>query len=537
MHSSSLPGPGRRSIVLLVGALFAVGIVARLLPLVDGSGRDLRQFPTEDGYLMMTIARHIALGQGMSTAEGLIPSNGTQPAFSLIEALCFALVGCDRRAGVLTIELVQLAIAMASAWALFALGRRVLGKRPWGRDAALVAAGAWFASSNVIPHSMNCLETGFYVLMVLLSVLHWHRFRQKTQPGDAARMGSAALAGALLGLTFWARIDAVFLIAALTLVHAASEWRRQRIRAGLLEALVAGSLAVAIASPWLLYGKIRFGSFMPVSGLAESGKGWFANLPLLPATLFRYLSVVVPVPHDLGSRLPVIAACSVLVLSAVVLFGRLSRRVQGDERWLLAVGSLFLLGLSAYYGLVFGAGHFLDRYLFPASPFLALLDLACVFAWAYMHKATRWLRPAGLMSAALLLMLVTSLGARGYARGREHMHFQVVDWAIRNVPGEAWIAAVQTGTLGFFHDRTVNLDGKVNPEALHMLRQDRIPDYVVSSRWGTERASIAYLLDWQGIAAWTGIAEIHSNFDLVVDDTGRNLAVFRRKGPSFLSVE
>jgi hypothetical protein len=135
-----------RRLGLLVATLFVVGAGLRLLPLVDGSGRVLRQFPTEDGYLMMTIARSVALDRGMSTAEGLIPSNGTQPAFNLIEALCFASVGGDRRAGVFAIELVQFCIAILDAWVLFALGRRVLRRRPWGRDAALAAAAVWFAS-------------------------------------------------------------------------------------------------------------------------------------------------------------------------------------------------------------------------------------------------------------------------------------------------------------------------------------------------------------------------------------------------------
>jgi hypothetical protein len=519
-----------RRLGLLVATLFVVGAGLRLLPLVDGSGRVLRQFPTEDGYLMMTIARSVALDRGMSTAEGLIPSNGTQPAFNLIEALCFASVGGDRRAGVFAIELVQFCIAILDAWVLFALGRRVLRRRPWGRDAALAAAAVWFASSNVVPHTMNCLETGFYVLMVLLSVLYWLRLWQAARVSETARLRQAALAGVLLGVTFWARIDAVFLIGALTVVHVASGWHWQRLRPRMLESLVAGSVATVLASPWLLYGKLRFGSFMPVSGMAESGKGWLANAPLLPATLFRYLTLVLPIPHQLSARVPVILSCSLVVLVWVALCVRIARRLVGAEGWLLATGSLFFLGLSAYYGLVFGAGHFLDRYLFPASPFLALLDLACVFSLLHAQGERRWLRIATLASSTLVLVLVIALGARAYRHGREHMHFQVVDWAMRNIPDAAWVGAVQTGTLGFFHDRTVNLDGKVNPEALAMLKADRIPEYVVSSRWGTEHASIQYLLDWQGIAAWSSIAEIRSNFDLIVDDPQANLAVFRRKG-------
>jgi hypothetical protein len=76
----------------------------------------------------------------------------------------------------------------------------------------------------------------------------------------------------------------------------------------------------------------------------------------------------------------------------------------------------------------------------------------------------------------------------------------------------------------------VNLDGKVNPEALAMrVGTDRIPEYVVDSRWGAAHQSIDYLLDWRGMAIWQSLPAIRSNFDLLVDDAKANLAVFRRK--------
>ena len=523
---------GGRGSRLLVGGLLAAGTLARLAPLIDGSGRALRQFPTEDGYLMLTIARSVALGRGMTTAEGLLPTNGTQPGFNLIEALCFWMVGGDRRVGVVAVELVQVVIAVLAAWALFVLGRRVLRQRPWGRQASALAAATWFASSNVVPHTMNCLETGFYVLMVLLSVLQWHTLWQAAQTTEVPLLRRAFLAGGLLGVAFWARIDAVFLIGALTVVHVAWAYRGgwTKLRPRLLESSVAGVVAVLIASPWLLYGKLRFGSFMPISGLAESAKGWFTNASLLPAALFRSITVVLPIPHEHSTRLPVVLLCSVMGLFWIGLLVRVARRVTADEGWLLASGLLLLAGLSTYYGLAFGAGHFLDRYLFPASPFIALVNVACAFSLASSlgrRGLAQVVRPA---LAALLLLVVVGLDTRAYRQGLQHMHFQVVEWVSRNISDSTWVAAVQTGTLGFFHDRTVNLDGKVNPQALALIRQNRIPDYVVSSRWGEARASIAYIIDWQSLAEWNSLGPVRSNFDLIVDDRSSNLAVFRRKG-------
>ena len=122
-----------------------------------------------------------------------------------------------------------------------------------------------------------------------------------------------------------------------------------------------------------------------------------------------------------------------------------------------------------------------------------------------------------------LVLLALGLNVRLYLRGDQHMHFQVVEWVEENVPPEVWVGAVQTGTLGFFHDRTINLDGKVNPEALQARKENRAPEYVVEK-------GIQYLVDWVGIARWMDFPAISPHFELVVKDSQRNLAVLRRHG-------
>jgi hypothetical protein len=57
-------------------------------------------------------------------------------------------------------------------------------------------------------------------------------------------------------------------------------------------------------------------------------------------------------------------------------------------------------------------------------------------------------------------------------------------------PGER-VAAGQTGTLGFFRDRVVNLDGKVNRAALAW--QARMWDYLAQEH-------VVWFCDWQDYA-------------------------------------
>jgi len=93
---------------------------------------------------------------------------------------------------------------------------------------------------------------------------------------------------------------------------------------------------------------------------------------------------------------------------------------------------------------------------------------------------------------------------------------------------DQWVGAVQTGTLGYFHDRTINLDGKVNPAALRELqRTGDVRPYVV------HETPIDYVADWSAIAGWVVPAgsDFDRAFEVVVADAAANLGVLQRIAP------
>jgi hypothetical protein len=116
-----------------------------------------------------------------------------------------------------------------------------------------------------------------------------------------------------------------------------------------------------------------------------------------------------------------------------------------------------------------------------------------------------------------------------FRNGVSNGHRQVVDWIQKNVGEREWIGAIQTGTLGYFHDRTINLDGKVNPKALRArIERGQVMSYVL------DETPINYLADWVGIAGWATTAaepRFPQAFELVVDDKAANLGVLRRRVP------
>lgn len=500
--------------------LMLIGLAARISPLLDLHGRNLRQFTTEDGYLMLTIARNLALGRGMSIADGTIPTNGTQPLLSFVYAAGFWLVGGDKEWGVWVAQCLQIAIGVAAAFLLYHVGQRILAGRPDADATAAVAAALWFASSRAVAHTMNGLETGGYTL-ALLGVAAW---LLRMPPGERPwPIRQCAVLGALLGLAFWARNDASLVIAAVCAARVlpalgrglAALWQRG------LEGFAIGATSVLVASPWLLHNKLHFGHWRPISGIAQASSYTLGeNLVDLPLTIAEYVLIVLPVPPGLEQHPLVVAGCLAICLAALGAGAVLARQLEPAGRRCVAIVGLALAAFVAFYGLTFGVGFFLSRYFFPFSPFLALLTVAWVRR-LLAAPAPRWALPA---AAAVATLLVAALDVRLYLRGLTHQgHFQVVEWVQENVPDDVWVGAIQTGTLGFFHDRTINLDGKVNPRALEARLAGRTQEYVLETE-------IQYLADWAGgIDTWLEIPAFRGRFELVVSDPERNLAVLRRE--------
>ena len=504
--------------------LVVLGIGFRIAPMLDHGQRMLWQWPTEDSYLMMTIARNIALGHGMSVSAGEIATNGTQPLTTLIWAGIFWLAGGDRTSGVLLIQCFLTVLGLVAALLIFLLGRRLLRDKPWGQSVPALAAALWFASPAVINHAMNGLETLVYLVLMVLSVLAWSAWQ--AQPAAHIRFLGATGVGVLLGLTFLARIDTVFLIAALTSWHCLLALKhRFLLRTG--ESFVMGATSVVVGSPWLIYNYTAFGSIMPISGTAESAAAHIgSNLSRVPTVLFDYMTQVLPIPANFADRPAVVLVASVVCVAYFALLGLSLRHASRETRAMALVVTSMGLGLAAYYGVFFGARHFVSRYMAPWSPFLALATIGLLFAMlSRLERQPKLQKLAWAGACAAIILLTAGLNARIYlntGRGSAHDHLQVKQWVDTNVPEKAWIGAVQSGVLGFFHDRTINLDGKVNPYALAAQFEQRIAAYIVET-------PIEYLADWQGIAEWIEREPLlRKNFELLVDD---------RQGDAFFSRE
>lgn len=502
----------------MVVLLLVLGLAARLLPLAS-SERTIATI-SEDGYLMLTVARNLSRGDGMSTAGGTILTNGVQPLVTVLWAGLHWITGAERLATLRLVLVVQLTIALLAAGAIWLLARRVFADHPWRDVLALATAALWFASPLSITHTTNGLETGPYLLAIiafLLLDLQWK--------SDGWRRATSM--GAVLGILFLMRNDAVFLIVA---VVAAEPWRNvsplRPVSARVTSAFLIGGTSVIVALPWLFYSATTFGHIVPVSGRAQNLNATMGeNLFALPRVLLEYVIVVAPLPVWLNEGAwPLVSVLAFVAAVGAAIGLRDSLRMQFGRP--LALLAIFVALLAIYYGFFFGAAYFLSRYLFPFSVLTVLLLCAGLAAVARLRPVLAM----GLVAVAVAILMVSL--QRQYARGTRHPHAQVVEWVSANVSEDTWIGAPQSGFLGYFHDRTINLDGKLNPQAFAARRDERLFRYIV------DETPIEYIVDWYGLARWVDQpdtvteerdpAVLMGHFDVLVRDRERNLVVLKR---------
>jgi hypothetical protein len=517
----------RRVLMLLVAALLIVGAVSRIAPLFDQGERIFQQFPTEDGYLMLQIAHNIGIGKGMSIADGTIATNGTQPLTTLIWSAVFAAVDGAKKPGVAIILVVQMLFSAAAAFAIFRLGARLMRDWQYGTAAAALAAAVWYGSHLTARHTQNCLETGVYSFFVVTSVLLYLRAYDQRPDAPQPWLWCAGF-GAWLGLAFLSRNDACFLILGVCVVHWLSGPRAMFVRR-LQETIAIGAVSVAVASPWLIYNYVNFGHLMPISGVAESLHAEFAeNLIQWPAPMAEYVLLIFGIPTAFETEWWAIVVFLGVVACGIGAYAVVFAKSEKRVRAIMAIGGLYALGLGFFYALFFGVGFFMNRYLFPLSTLTAIL-WAVVLISIWKRIPQQQMRHFATMAVAVaVLALVAGQNVRSYLKGAKHLHWQVVQWVGENVSDETWVGAIQTGTLGFFHDRTINLDGKTNPHALERRKLGEIPGYVVESE-------IMYLADWAGnpetgIVSWLRLyPQLGAEFEVIVEDYKKNLAVLGRK--------
>ncbi len=475
-------GQVARSTTVFVAAFaFSAAILASLVARPQPS---LVHMPlTEDGYYTLSVARQIGLGHGI-TIDGQQWTNGIQPLFAFLLAPVYWLTGGDRYASLRAVLAVHWLLHIATALLLGSIARAIVPLTDPERRTTVfwLTALLWMGSRFVLLNAYNGLETG---LALLLYAAAW----KCLQLGwlELPRLWGLGL---LLGLLVLARIDAAVFVATLGAVELLR--RAAPFRTRLRRAAVLTLVPFVVSLPWWLYNLIGFGSLMPSSGTAQEGPFAIGRVAALGQALLQVAVPFIQVRWIEG--LPqMVAQAGVVAVVVWVFVVRVLPRVKGTETeragGVLAL-SACLLGL--YYVGVSAAAHFYGRYLAP-------LMLVSIPLTAVALVEVRRFRAVVEGAAVFVLATMAAVSAISWDVQAGASRSGYYDDQLRliedHVPSADAVSAFQSGTIGYFRDRVLNLDGKVNAEALRR-RSD-------SQAYVAERG-VDWFCDWEGPFAGAG---------------------------------
>jgi hypothetical protein len=470
-----------------------------------------RVLPTEDAFYALSVSRHAAIGDGI-TSDGLRDTNGFQPLWVVLNVPLYAAAGGDRYLGLRLSQWFSTLLFVAFVLLIAQLARALV-RRHGGEGSIAAAAAAIVAAGSVSIFRLfhNGLETGVTLVLLAAAVLlldRWERWTPRR----------ALLAGLLLGALVWARIDEVVFVAAF---GAVSLWRARGALRRAVAPLAACALAALLLLPWLAWNVHLDGSPMPSSGKAEGvhvevmrnagaalrALGAWAAPPLLRPSLHDDAMVLSYVLAGVAVLLTIGAARYVL---------RRRREPLGAGTLALALFGGFLV---TWYVVKFGPWWFLERYLAP----LLLLTIPFLAAALELSRP----RPralavlAGVVLVANVPLFVVLAGGPSWPppawAAREtnlgtHTNLNYEEqfaWVRAHVRPECVVGAYETGTLIYFRDRTVNLDGKVDHAALEARFAGTAPEYVDRRRVdvmmdipsGIDRGLRGHLDQWRLVEA------------------------------------
>jgi hypothetical protein len=437
----------RATAIAIAGTVLRLALILRSPTFLD------RLFVPDDTYYTLTIARSIAHGLG-PTVDGTHLTSGFQPllAFLLLPYPSFRLA--------LVIG------ALADGLTTWLLAR--LTKELGGNETA--AATLWALSPAAIATALNGLETSLALACIAGALV--------------AFVLKKRWLGAVLGLCLLARVDTVFLVAALGIALAR--------RDGAVAAAKQAAQAAVVVAPWWLYSLARFGTFIPESGAAVREQAMmYRATGMVVRDQIAWAAAAVTGPPLLDSAplrefLGQTASGVGCALGVALALGALYFLWKTRPPAVVTALTVHALCIFLFYALYLPATWFFRRYLVPVHLLVALL-----IALRVRHRtAMLWIPLALAMVAPFFVWrpLVTPDQRHHGAKGYREPALEI----LAEAPPDAVIGSFQSGALGWFatgNQRVVNLDGVVDREAAEAVREHRIAAFAKSR-------GVTHLADW-----------------------------------------
>ncbi len=498
-----MSGATTRLIVIglfLFAVVFHLSVVAQDISVLAKNG-----FLYDDSFYAFKISQNIATGSGISF-DGEHRTNGFQPLYVFLLVPFYYFTGGDLITPIYAALVLAALLTALTAVLLFFIVRRYASTK-----IAALTAIVWAFSPVVTKQSANGLETSLALLLFATIVYYYiSRIRPVGRPSRRTFL----VFGVLIGLAVLARVDEIFLALVILLDYLLVLRSRRASSTALGNVVLAAIMAVLVYSPWLIYGIHTTGHVFQDSGSAtrylsmayaplfdlggpemaatgpSAGFVWghvvhsFSVMKIAPPIhavfrAFEKLGFAVGAPTALAAIANVLGLLLLAAFVYVVVLRRRSLAVTGfGELQFLLLYTVVLIAAYSFY--VFGVFFFV-RYYYP------IYFIACIFTGLLLEEAFRKLPASATLGRSLAAVILAGyLGVFGYmayacvCRSNQlYCFYDVARWVEENTSPDDTVGVFQSGAIGYFSNRRViNLDGKVNREALDALKSEGLGEYL-----------------------------------------------------------
>ncbi len=440
----------------------------------------------EDGFYMLDLAWNIANNKGISYAG--LPTTGFQPLvtflYGLLSWVNIKFLGANKWLLLRHVILLGTITHIIFSYLMGCICTFLYKKNKENNILIFrIGSSLTIFSFGLYRISTYGLETGFYLLGLAYFLLFLLINLKKGHKLDLFKLSYLGFISGLLILT---RIDfLIILVFTLLILNTKKLF-------SVYDSCLIFLISLIISSPWFFYVKHISNKFIPSSGGAQSELINFENISsrstIFLKSLISHFSILIKDGREL------LFFGSLIIVFLFLLINFLNENVSKETKKILSNNifmsfSYSIIVLSIIYFSTSYATHFYYRYISPISiiviPIVSINLISILNTKKYLY-----------FSCILLFTLQSygslHLGNVGNTNAVTAGYIQSNFQASKN-----YIGAFQSGVVGYFNNNVINLDGKLDHNALKALlrHKDKKDSYKFSDF--IKEKNINVIVDWE----------------------------------------
>lgn len=476
--------------------LLAIGFLIRIIFSFSIEYSITHGISSDDSYYYFRIAQNIASGFG-STFDQINKTNGYQPLVLWLLVLIYSIFKFDILIPVIVSQILLSIISAFAAYLTYRFVREISGNE----FAAILSVVFLFLNPIIIAINFKSLETNFYWLFLIISVIFFKKFLQDQK--TEKKYFNYFVFGFIISLAAFSRLDGGFYIAAFTiylLLIKGIDFIEKLKR--IFSAGIGFSL---LFIPYLIYNYLSFGHPVPISGRAKvfhnhktvlNQVGDYFTFDFFIYELRRFFF---PFNFDLFANrgfgvfeqiaVYIVIAALIILIVFFLKSGYLKKAMNHFKGYGFIL--IYLFFHYSFYTLYFWEYRF--YYFLPEIIFLAIILSMLIVEWIkekFIHKES--------LATEIVLTLVIFVFFIGgikifTAQHEQTLAFKTAQWIKEHIPEDKIFGSANTGILSYFTQRKfVNLDGMVNNDELINAYKEGSEKYVEYLK----KNRIEYLVDY-----------------------------------------